>query len=56
MRPLSRIAWITLNEFALGPRSPFVGGAGGSMLLVGVAFELSRLLKIVARQVGRAPA
>jgi len=43
-----------LCEFLLGPRSPFVGAGGGGMLLIGIAFEASRFLKIAARQLARA--
>jgi len=50
-----RIAAITLYEFALGPRSPFLGPGGGGMLLLGLAFEASRLMKILLRQLSRVP-
>jgi hypothetical protein len=32
----------------MGPRSPFIGSSGGgSLLLLGAAFEISRLFKIL---------
>jgi hypothetical protein len=38
---------VTTGQFAFGPRSPFLGASGsGNMFLLGVAFELSRLLKL----------
>ena len=49
-----RMTTFMLCEFLLGPRSPFVGAGGGGMLLIGLAFEASRFLKIAARQFARA--
>jgi hypothetical protein len=51
---LYRIAFTTLGEFVLGPRSPFVGTSGGYALILGLAFEASRLFKIAVSQFGRA--
>jgi hypothetical protein len=47
VRAAVRIALVTTGQFAFGPRSPFLGASGsGNMFLLGVAFELSRLLKL----------
>jgi len=46
---LQRTALIALGDFAVGPRSPFVSGNCGGMLLIGIAFEAKRLLTLVGR-------